>query len=507
MTMNQAAMLAKAAWTHGARPAVSLGQDVKLNYRQLSEKVERLAGGLQALGLAPGARIALVMKNVPEYVEVLYAVWHAGFAAVPINAKLHPREYAYILGNSGTSLCFASPEMMADVVGLQAELPALQQIVDISGEAYQALCAGEAVPVADTGPDSLAWLFYTSGTTGQPKGAMLTNRNLTSMVMNYYGDVDRISERDCMIHCAPFSHGSGLYGLPHVAKAANNIFPASGGFEPAECLDLISHWPNCSFFFAPTMITRLVNAPQLREADTAHLRAIIYGGGPMYVADTLKALDAFGPKLVQIYGQGESPMTITGLSMQAHMDRDQPRFLDRLGSAGIARTDVDVRVVDPDENDVPTGQLGEIVCRGDVVMAGYYNNPDATADTLRGGWLHTGDVGAFDEDGFLTLKDRAKDMIISGGSNIYPREVEEILLRHPGVLECSVIGKAHPDWGEEVIAFIVKKEGDEVDEPALDQLCLDNIARFKRPKHYHFVDALPKNNYGKVLKTELRGLA
>jgi long-chain acyl-CoA synthetase len=507
MTMNQAAMLAKAAWSHGTRPAVSLGQDVKLNYRQLSEKVARLAGGLQSLDLAPGARIALVMKNVPEYVEVLYAVWHAGFAAVPINAKLHPREYAYILENSGASLCFASSEMMADVAGLQAELPALQQIVDIAGKSYQALCAGDSIPVADTGPDDLAWLFYTSGTTGQPKGAMLTNRNLTSMVMNYYGDVDRISERDCMIHCAPFSHGSGLYGLPHVAKAANNIFPASGGFEPAECLDLISHWPNCSFFFAPTMITRLINAPQLREANTGHLRAIIYGGGPMYVADTLKALDAFGPKLVQIYGQGESPMTITGLSMQAHMDRDQPRFLDRLGSAGIARTDVDVRVVGPDENDVPTGQLGEIVCRGDVVMAGYYNNPDATADTLRDGWLHTGDVGAFDEDGFLTLKDRAKDMIISGGSNIYPREVEEILLRHPGVLECSVIGKAHPDWGEEVIAFIVKKEGDEVDEPALDQLCLDNIARFKRPKHYRFVDALPKNNYGKVLKTELREMA
>jgi acyl-CoA synthetase (AMP-forming)/AMP-acid ligase II len=333
---------------------------------------------------------------------------------------------------------------------------------------------------------------------------MLTNRNLTSMVMNYYGDVDRISEQDCMIHCAPFSHGSGLYGLPHVAKAANNIFPASGGFEPAECLDLIAHWPNCSFFFAPTMITRLINAPQLREADTGNLRAIIYGGGPMYVADTLKALDAFGPKLVQIYGQGESPMTITGLSMAAHMDSDHPRFLDRLGSAGIARTDVDVRVVDQDDNEVATGEMGEIVCRGDVVMAGYYNNPDATADTLRGGWLHTGDVGAFDEDGFLTLKDRAKDMIISGGSNIYPREVEEVLLRHPGVLECSVIGKAHPDWGEEVIAFVVKQNGGEVDEPALDQLCLDNIARFKRPKHYHFVDALPKNNYGKVLKTELR---
>jgi acyl-CoA synthetase (AMP-forming)/AMP-acid ligase II len=504
MTTNQAAMLAKAAWTHGDRPAVSLGQEVKLDYRQLAAKVAKLAGGLQSLDLAPGARIGLVMKNIPEYVEVLYAVWHAGFAAVPINAKLHPREYAYILENSGASLCFASPELMEDVTPLQTELPTLQQIIDVGGAAYQTLCGSDAAPVADTGPDDLAWLFYTSGTTGQPKGAMLSNRNLTSMVMNYYGDVDGISEIDCMIHCAPFSHGSGLYGLPHVAKAANNIFPTTGGFEPAECLDLIAHWPNCSFFFAPTMITRLINAPQLREADTGHLRTIIYGGGPMYVADTLKALDAFGPKLVQIYGQGESPMTITGLSKAAHMDNNHPRVQDRLGSAGIARTDVDVRVVDHNDNEVPTGEMGEIVCRGDVVMAGYYNNPDATADTLRGGWLHTGDVGAFDSDGFLTLKDRAKDMIISGGTNIYPREVEEVLLRHAGVLECSVIGKPHADWGEEVIAFVVKQEGGDVDETALDQLCLNNIARFKRPKHYHFVDALPKNNYGKVLKTELR---
>ncbi len=505
MTMSQAAMLAKAAWSHGDRPAVSLGREVIWDYQTLSARVAKLAGGLHhEFKLPPGARVAIAMKNSPAYLEVLYAIWHAGFAAVPINAKLHPREFAFILENSGASLCFVSHDLAEAITPLSQEIDSLRHVIDVSSQAYLNLHDNQAVAVADTGGDDLAWLFYTSGTTGQPKGAMLTNRNLTSMVMSYFADVDTISEQDCMIHCAPFSHGSGLYGLPHVAKAANNIFPASGGFDLAECLGLIAHWQNCSFFFAPTMLTRLVNAPQLNDTNIANLKTIIYGGGPMYVEDTRQALEALGPILVQIFGQGEAPMTITALSKAMHRERRHPRFLDRLGSAGIARTDVDVRVVDENDHDVAVGETGEIICRGDVVMAGYYNNPAASAETLRGGWLHTGDVGAFDEEGFLTLKDRAKDMIISGGSNIYPREIEEVLLRHPGVLECSVIGKAHPDWGEEVIAFVVPKDGGNVDDAALDQLCLDHIARFKRPKHYHFIDRLPKNNYGKVLKTELR---
>ena len=252
------------------------------------------------------------------------------------------------------------------------------------------------------------------------------------------------------------------------------------------------------------MLTRLINLPGIEERDTTNIKTIVYGGGPMYVEDTLKALEFLGPKLVQLSGQGESPMTITGLSRAMHMDTEHPEYLKRLGSVGIARTDVDVRVVDADDNDLPVGEMGEVLCRGDVIMAGYWNNPDATAEALRGGWLHTGDVGAFDEYGFLTLMDRAKDMIISGGSNIYPREVEEVLLRHPGVAECSVVGRHHDDWGEEVVAFVVRAPAQEVEPGELDGLCLEHIARFKRPKDYRFVAALPKNNYGKVLKTELR---
>jgi long-chain acyl-CoA synthetase len=252
------------------------------------------------------------------------------------------------------------------------------------------------------------------------------------------------------------------------------------------------------------MLTRLINLPGIEGRDTSNIKTIVYGSGPMYVEDTLKALQVLGPKLVQLFGQGESPMTITGLSRAMHMDTGHPDYLKRLGSAGIARTDVDVRVVDGDDNELPAGGMGEVVCRGDVIMAGYWNNPEASREALRGGRLHTGDVGAFDGDGFLTLMDRAKDLIISGGSNIYPREVEEVLLRHPDVAECSVVGRPHADWGEEVVAFIVNAIGQSAAADELNDLCLEHIARFKRPKDYRFVAALPKNNYGKVLKTELR---
>jgi long-chain acyl-CoA synthetase len=254
------------------------------------------------------------------------------------------------------------------------------------------------------------------------------------------------------------------------------------------------------------MVTRLIDSPVFAAADHANLKTIIYGGGPMYVADLKRALALLGPRLAQIYGQGEAPMTITGLSKAQHAETDHPRWEHRLGSTGTARTDVEVRVVDEADRDVPVGESGEVLVRGDFVMAGYWQDPEATSRALRGGWLHTGDIGAFDEDGFLTLKDRAKDMIISGGSNIYPREIEEVLLRHPAVAEVSIVGRPHADWGEEVIAFVVARPGAAIGEADLDALCLDHIARFKRPRAYRFVDALPKNNYGKVLKTELRRL-
>jgi len=253
-----------------------------------------------------------------------------------------------------------------------------------------------------------------------------------------------------------------------------------------------------SMFGAPTMIKRLVETAP--DFDPASIRTLVWGGAPMYVEDALRAIDRFGPRFAQIYGQGEAPMTITTLSKQEIADRDHPRWLERLASAGRPYACVEARVADADDKPLPVGETGEILARGDVVMPGYWNDPAANQRTMRGGWLHTGDVGAFDAEGYLTLKDRSKDLIISGGSNIYPREVEEVLLTHAGVREVSVIGRPDPEWGEIVVAYVVG----EAAAAELDALCLSRIARFKRPKDYVFVEALPKNNYGKILKTELR---
>ena len=335
-------------------------------------------------------------------------------------------------------------------------------------EEWRGMYASEPMEIVPRRPEDLAWLFYTSGTTGRPKGAMLTYRNLLMASLSYYADVDAVDNRDAILHAAPLSHGSGIYALPFVAAAANNVIPESASFDPAEIAALLAKWERVSFYAAPTMVIRLVNDRTFAGADHSGLKTIVYGGGPMHFDNLARSLEVLGPRLAQIYGQGESPMTITALAKSLHADPLRPRWREIMSSVGLPRTDVDVRVFDADDREVPAGEIGEVVCRGDVVMAGYWQNAPATEETLRGGWLHTGDMGCFDSEGFLTLKDRSKDLIISGGANIYPREVEEVLLRHPAVLEVSVIGRRHAEWGEEVVACVVTHQGQSVTESELD---------------------------------------
>jgi acyl-CoA synthetase (AMP-forming)/AMP-acid ligase II len=367
-------------------------------------------------------------------------------------------------------------------------------IETIGTDAYESLFdTTPSTPPVNTDPATLAWLFYTSGTTGRSKGAMLSHRNLMAMTVSHLADFDAPDENCSLIHGAPMSHGSGLYVPPYVLRGARQVVPASGTFEPDEFLDLCDHHPGCSAFLAPTMVQRLVQTGRPRPRD---LKTVVYGGGPMYVDSLKRAMAAFGPIFVQLYGQGEAPMTITGLRRADHLDADDAV----LGSVGYARSGVDVAVLAADGSPAAIDEIGEIVCRGDVVMSGYWKNADATASTLRDGWLHTGDMGSFDASGFLTLRDRSKDVVISGGSNIYPREVEEVLIEHPGVSEACVVGAPDPEWGEVVVAFIVGSASS----AELDAYLLERIARFKRPKRYEFIDEIPKNSYGKVLKRELR---
>jgi long-chain acyl-CoA synthetase len=500
--VNLAALLFDVARRQPDAPAVS-DSNHAWSYREFADRVSRLAGGLLARGLETGDRVMLCMENSAEFLESMFACWAAGLCAVPVNARLHAREVEHIARDSRARLLVATPGLASGLASLEHSIETLSPIVSTGTDEYTALLSrGAPMPPVESAPTDRAWLFYTSGTTGRPKGAILTHRNLLFMSHCYYADIDVLDERDTNLHAGPLSHGAGLYALPHLLRGGHQVVLPH--FEIDAILDALRRHSRVSMFAAPTMLTRLIHAAAMAGADLRNLRTIFYGGGPMYVADLERALKLFGPRLYQLYGQGESPMTITGLTKRMHADEAHPRWCDRLGSCGVPRTGVLVKVVDDSDHELPPGEIGEIVTRSDCVMEGYWENPDATAETLRGGWLHTGDLGSFDEDGFLTLRDRSKDMIISGGSNIYPREIEEVLLRHPDLVEVSVVGRAHPEWGEEVVAFVVARPGAEIASDALDRLCLDHIARFKRPRHYRFVDALPKNNYGKVLKTELR---
>jgi long-chain acyl-CoA synthetase len=478
--MNLVTWLERAARADPGAVALFQGRSPWATYGELALRVARLAAGLRGrAGLATGDRVAIVMKNAPEYLEALYAAWWAGLAAVPVNAKLHPKEVDFIVADSGARLVLDTPQAVA------------------------ALPRGDPAAPAQVDPEALAWIFYTSGTTGRPKGAMLSHRNLAHMTYSYFIDVDAVPAGGRLLHAAPLSHGSGLYNFTHLGRGAAQVVPESGGFEPAELLELLEAHRECSFFAAPTIVKRLADAAHASCATASGLRTLVYGGGPMYAADLEHATAAFGHRLAQIYGQGESPMTITALSRAHHADTGHRRHRERVASVGLPHSVVRVAIRDPGGRDLPPGEVGEICVRGDVVMSGYWNNPEGTAAALRGGWLWTGDLGVLDDDGFLTLKDRSKDLIVSGGSNIYPREVEEVLLLHPAVAEASVVGRPDPEWGEAVVAFVVAR-GEPPPAAELDRLCLDHIARFKRPKEYRFVEQLPKNHYGKVVKSQLR---
>ncbi|MEQ3672647.1 AMP-binding protein [Pseudophaeobacter sp.] len=495
--MNIAQWLYRQAQAEGDRPALYLGQDLVANYQRFHHKAAALAGWLLAQGVQPGDRIALFMKNCPDYLISLYGIWYAGAAAVPINAKLHGREAQYILQDSGARMVIVSAGLDSALAEVGVETP----VVSIAADRYrQAMgCAPVAEPV-QRHPQDLAWLFYTSGTTGQPKGVQITHRMLVAVSLSYFADVDAATGADQILYAAPMSHGAGLYNMLHVLVGAAHVCPVSGGFDEAEIFDLAEHFGRVQIFAAPTMVTRMTAVAKAQGRSGTGLRSVVYAGGPMYLADIIEAEAHFGPIFIQIYGQGECPMGITALKRAEVSDRSHPDWKLRLAGVGRAQSGVELRIGTPEGQPLPAGELGEIMVRGDAVMPGYWNNPQATAQTLKDGWLMTGDMGVMDTAGYLTLQDRSKDLIISGGSNIYPREVEEVLLTHPQVQEVSVVGRPHADWGEEVVAFVVG----EVAEADLDALCRDQIARFKCPKAYVFVPELPKNNYGKVLKTELR---
>jgi long-chain acyl-CoA synthetase len=486
--MSLATLLAAAARTWGTRPAVAIGDRVLMDYAGLARAAAEVAGGLARLGLRPGDPVVLWLANRPDYLALLFGCWWGGFVVVPVNARLHPREVAGIASDCRAGLVLAeAPVEAACRVLAPGELPAAEPAIR-----------------AAVAPEALAWLFYTSGTTGRPKGAMLSHRNLLAMAISYLADVDALTPGDALLHLAAQSHASGLFALSFAARGAANVLPPSGGYDPGELATLIACWPNLSFFAPPTLLRRMAEAPALRAAPLGTVRTVLTGAMPVLAEDIRAALGLFGPKLWNGYGQGESPCTITAMPKPQLAEAAAAGDEARMVSVGIARTGMEVIVADAAGRELPPGEVGEVRVRGETVMAGYLGMAEATAAALDRGWLRTGDLGAMDAQGFLTLLDRSKDLVISGGLNVYPREVEAVLAAVPGVAEVAVVGTPHPEWGEEVVAFVVPAAGAAPAPEALDAACLAAIARFKRPRRYLFVDSLPRNAVGKVLKRELR---
>ena len=502
--MNLAVFLDRARRLHPTRPAVALGEKVLTNYEQLGDKVARLASAISSFaGGEKGVHIGLLMENTPAYLEVLFACWHAGCVAVPINSKLHPRESAHILSESNSLLCFAT-EAAAEQI--ESYRPAsLSYVIDVESVDYKQMLTSCEAPPESRDPGDPAWIFYTSGTTGIPKGAILTHENLTAMSACYFMDIDPRGPWDAILHVAPMSHGSGLYSIPFVIKAGCHVIPEIKSFSADQVFALSTSWKNSVIFAAPTMVKRMVTARRQKPAENPRL--IIYGGGPMYVSDCRDAIELFGANcLVQLYGQGESPMTITHLPPSLHAVADESALSSILGSVGTAQSLVQVKVAGEDGIGLAPGEVGEVLVKGPTVMKGYLNNPQATESAIQDGWLRTGDHGAMDQTGFLTLMDRRHDLIISGGTNIYPREVEETLIKHEGISEVAVIGKPEEEWGESVVAYLVCEDTAALTIDSLDEFCMSSMARFKRPRKYRLVKSLPKNSYGKVLKTAIRQL-
>jgi acyl-CoA synthetase (AMP-forming)/AMP-acid ligase II len=502
--MNVYSLFENAALAWPDRHAVRYGEQ-RQSYAELAAAAAAFATHLATLGLDRGDRVALFMKNGLFYPAALLGAFRGGYVAVPINAKLHPREAAYIIENAEAKAAVIDAEVASEVAAAVTPQARLSTIVagGASGQASleDALLNGAPnTAAAECEPDDPAWLFYTSGTTGRPKGAVLSHRNLIAMAVNCLADICAFHPEDRLLHAAPLSHGSGMYLIPALSRGAENIIDAGTGFDPGRVLRFVAEEGVTALpFLAPTMIVRLLDADPTIGAPS--LRAIVYGGAPIHIEHLRAAVKRFGPVLTQLYGQGEAPMTIAYLPAWAHESADD----ETLQSAGFIRSGVEVRILDAGGASQPRGSAGEIAVRGDVVMRGYWRNDSANAMAFQGGWLRTGDIGRFDERGRLHILDRRHDTIISGGSNIYPREVEDVLTRHPFVKEAAVFGVPDPEWGESVAAAVVRREGHlGVDSDALIALCRESLASFKKPRRIEFVTELPKNAYGKVLRRELR---
>lgn len=499
--MNVGQLLVAAARQHPEAPALARVDGDLASYGDFAGAVARRAAHLRrAWKIERGDLVALVAPNSPTYLETLFAIWWCGAVAVPVSWKLHPREVAPLLNDFGVSVALVS-EDLAGV--LEPHTRCRVEALDVDDAAH--VRRASPLDLTPVEPGAAAWIFSTSGTTGRAKGAVLTHANLLALATAHLADVDALRRPSSLLHVALMSHASGLFALPYTARAGRHVVPEAEAADPATIAAALSRYERTSLFVPPVLLRRLSAHDSMPDLAPDRRGQVLVGAAPVSAADLRRAVEVLGPRVWNGYGQGESPCTISAHTAAAVARCVQENDEEGLSSVGLPRSHTDVRLAAPDGDLLPVaepGVVGEVVVRGPTVMSHYLHDLEATAATLADGWLRTGDVGSFDACGRLHLLERTKDVVIAGGVNIYPREVEDVLARLPGVRDVAVVGAADPEWGELPVAFVVADPGTN---PAdLEAGCLASLARFKRPRAYHLIDSLPRNEGGKVLKRELR---
>jgi acyl-CoA synthetase (AMP-forming)/AMP-acid ligase II len=490
---------------HPERVAIQF-QDRAMTFRELRDRVHRLAQALTGIA-APGDRIAILAENCPEYIECYYAVPSAGMALTFLNYRLSARELTYILANAEPSVLVTEPGYLAIIDEIRPDVPSVKYVVVIGGSGgdmgYEDLLmrGSPEEPANRPGEDEVAWLLYTSGTTGLPKGAMLSHRNVVAAVLNSATRLEAGVAEVCLFPW-PLYHVAGfvvplyhMYGFTLVLMRS---------YDPGEYLASIERYRVTSASGAPTMLNMLLQDPRIGDYDLSSLRGMAYGAAPMPAEVLRRAMDRWpGVGFNTVFGMTELSGNVMYFSRAAH-ENAMKENTGLLRSVGQQLPLARVRVVDDDMNDVPAGEPGELVVKGEQVTLGYWRNDEATREAFRGGWFHSGDIATWDENGFLYIVDRKKDMIVTGGENVYSREVEEVLYSHPAVLEAAVIGLPDEMWGEQVVAVVQARSGSSVSQDELITFCRERLASYKKPRHVVFAGELPKNASGKILKRELR---
>jgi len=489
-------------------------KNVRRTFSDLNMRVNRLGNGLLRLEIKKGDRVGMLLRNCCEFIEVDFALSKTGIVRVPLNVRLTSTDHEYMLNDSGANTLIFGEEFTKTVEAIKPVLKTVKVFIQISERSskkrnldtidYEDLIksSSPAEPSGEIKEEDLHTIFYTSGTTGKPKGVMLTQKSWANVVINLILDYGPISEQDVLLNLQPLSHGAGFFVLPFLVKGATNVLIPE--FKPAIVFDTIEREKVTVLKLVPTMLYQLLESPDKTRFDLSSLHSIIYGGSPIAVPRLVEAIQFFGKKLVQLYGQAEAPMCITTLSKNDHVIHGPEEVVKRLSSAGRPCTNVEVRILKENGEIAEPGEVGEVVFRGYHMMKGYWNLPEETAEVLKDGWIHTGDLGYTDSRGYIYLVDRRRDMIISGGYNIYPKEIEDAIVTHPKVKEVAVIGVPDEKWGEAAKALVVPKGGVQVTEQEIIDYCRERVASFKKPKTVDVVRELPRNPYGKVTKAALR---